>query len=141
MEDITFANNVFMADVIMILSILVGVAFRRYLPDDLDHLVRALIIGAVLGLLGNLGLVYPFFISVDHGQVTIPEVTPFGFYFVMPLFKLFTFTLPFDAPYTIGPPFVTILFVSISLVGVLIGHRIVSEKGEEKLWPSNQGET
>ncbi len=129
------------ADVIMILSILVGVAFRRYLPNDLDHLVRALVIGAVLGLLGHLGMVYPFFILVDPEAVTIPEVTPFGFYFVLPFFKLFTFTLPFDAPFAFGPPLVTILFVSISLAGVLIGRWIVQEKREEILWPSNQKET
>ncbi len=122
----------------MILSILVGVAFRRYLPNDLDHLVRALVVGAVLGLLGHLGMVYPFFILVDPDAVTIPEVTAFGFYFFLPFLRIFTFTLPFDAPFAVGPPFVTILFVSISLVGVLIGHRIGPEKSEDNLWPSNE---
>ncbi|MFX1602618.1 MAG: hypothetical protein ACFFCK_03975 [Promethearchaeota archaeon] len=121
----------------MLLSIIVGVAFRKYLPENRDYLIRAQVIGLVLGLLGHLGLVYPFFVSVDRELITIPEVTAFGFYFVLPSLKLFSYTLPFDYPFAIGPPLVTLLFVIISLMGVMIGYRIGPRKKGEDLWPSD----
>ncbi|MHA1926885.1 MAG: hypothetical protein ACXABV_07680 [Candidatus Thorarchaeota archaeon] len=106
---------------VMLLSGLIGVLFGRYRSYKRFFLLIALAIGFVVGLCGHLGLVYPFFIYYQIYAPAIPGyIDPYGFYFLHPNYMLFEFTVGFGSI----PLIVSVAFVSISIVGVLIGYLI-----------------
>ena len=67
----------------MLLSGLIGALFGRYLSGKKLYLIIALILGLVIGLFGQMGLVYPFYIVLN------PEFTHYDLYFLHRNFKLF----------------------------------------------------
>ncbi|MHA2065441.1 MAG: hypothetical protein ACXABY_13780 [Candidatus Thorarchaeota archaeon] len=110
-------------EAIMLLSGLIGVLFGRYLSDKKYYLIIALAIGFVLGIFGEIGLVYPFYIDVQRGIVHIPEMTPIGFFFLHPNIKLLDLSVWYNAPLVI-PPIVHATFVAAGIGGALLGYLV-----------------
>lgn len=83
----------------------------------------AMLIGFVLGLFGEMGLAYPFFVGVNHDLVHIPLVTPYSFFFLHPSITLLNFSRLHNTPLVI-PQIVSVAFVAACVGGVLLGYAI-----------------
>ena len=107
----------------MLLSGLIGALFGRYLPDKKYYLLIALAIGFVIGLFGEIGLAYPFFVDINRDLVHIPMVTPYSLFFLHPSIALLDFSRLHYTPLVI-PPVVSVTFVAAGIGGVLLGYVI-----------------
>ncbi|MHA2042315.1 MAG: hypothetical protein ACW975_10670 [Candidatus Thorarchaeota archaeon] len=107
----------------MLLSGLIGVLFGRYLSDKKHFLVIALVIGFVLGIFGEMGLVYPFYIDIQRDIVHIPEMAFYGFFFLHPNIKLLDLPIWYTDP-LILPPIIHVVFVVASVGGALLGYLV-----------------
>jgi hypothetical protein len=101
----------------MLLSGLIGVLFGRYLSGKKLYLIIALMIGLVIGLFGQMGLVYPFYIGLN------PESTHYELFFLHRIFKLFEIPTLTSPPFAV-PPILYAIFVTASVGGVLLGYAI-----------------
>ena len=101
----------------MLLSGLIGTLFGRFLSGKKLYLIIALMLGFVIGLFGQMGLVYPFYIELNL------EFTHYEFFFLHRNFKLLEIPPLINPPFTI-PPIVHVMFVTASVGGVLLGYAI-----------------
>jgi hypothetical protein len=101
----------------MLLSGLIGALFGRYLSGKKLYLIIALMLGLVIGLFGQMGLVYPFLIELN------PESTHYDLFFLHRSFKLLEIPTLVSPPFAI-PQIVYVMFVIASVGGVLLGYAI-----------------
>ncbi|MFW9861576.1 MAG: hypothetical protein ACFFEX_18290 [Candidatus Thorarchaeota archaeon] len=99
------------------MSGLIGALFGRYLSGKKLYLIIALTLGFVIGLFGQMGLVYPFYIRLDIDFIF------YELFFLHPSFKLLDIPPLVNPPFTV-PPIVHIIFVTASVGGVLLGYAI-----------------
>jgi hypothetical protein len=99
------------------------VLFGRYLSGKKHYLIIALVIGFEHGILGEMGLVYPFYIGAQRDIVHIPEMTPIGFFFLHPSIKLLDLSIWNNAQLVILP-IVHVTLLTAGLVRALLGYLV-----------------
>jgi len=111
----------------MIVSILCGIVISKFVRERNITFLAAIVIGTLIGFLGAIGvfgMVYPFYIAVDTDVVHIPELVPFGVYFIIPQIKIFSFSSAWLSSVMPLVPLLAILFVITSIVSVFVGYTI-----------------
>jgi hypothetical protein len=114
---ISLFSNHFPIQTTMLLSGLIGAIFGRYLSGKKRYLIIPLMLGFVIGLLGQVGLVYPFYIELN------PEFTHYELFFLHPNFKIFDIPTLISPPFAV-PPIIYVIFVTASVGGILLGYAI-----------------
>jgi uncharacterized membrane protein (DUF373 family) len=108
----------------MFLSFVCGIIISKFVKDRSMSFLAAIAIGALIGILGAFGVfgvTYPFYIAADPDIISIPEVVPFGVYFVARQIKIYSFSSGWlsSSPFI---PLLAIVFIIASIVSVLIGQ-------------------